>query len=153
MYLPASDMKILTIALVAVLLYLEACAPTAETGGGSQGGQIPTGDNSRTSLDWPGIYTGSLPCADCEGIQITLQIEHNLSYILRRKYIGKSDSVYASGGTFRWNEEGNKITLISPEKDPTHTTYFVGENTLTQLDANGEKIQGALGEKYILRKR
>src|SRR4249919_459651 len=92
--------------LILFFLAIAACAPPAKMDGGSQTGQIPKGDNSRTSLDWPGIYTGTLPCADCEGIQIHLRIEANLSYSLRIKYVGKSDSVYTSGGTFRWNDVG-----------------------------------------------
>jgi len=139
-------------AFISILVTVEACAPYAQADGGSQAAQIPKGDNSRTSLDWPGIYTGTLPCADCEGINVNLQIAANLSYTLRSKYLGKSDSVYTSGGTFRCHEEGNKLTLMPSDKAATQSTYFVGENTLTQLDANAQKITGALAEKYILRK-
>jgi heat shock protein HslJ len=146
-----NNMKRSTKPLLIFLLITLACAPTAKTQD-SQAIQIPKGDNSRTSLDWPGVYTGTLPCADCKGIQINLKIEANLSYSLRRKFIGKSDSVYTSGGTFSWNAEGNEITLAASGNATPRTSYFVGENTLTQLDANGEKIAGPLAEKYTLRK-
>jgi hypothetical protein len=40
----------------------------------------PAGDTSRTSLDWPGTYTGVLPCADCEGIETTITLSVDLTY-------------------------------------------------------------------------
>ncbi|MCU7548028.1 copper resistance protein NlpE N-terminal domain-containing protein [Chitinophagaceae bacterium LB-8] len=105
-------------------------------------------DNSRNSLDWDGIYRGVLPCADCQGIQTTVYLNKDLSYRLKLKYLGKSDSAHEYSGKFSWNNEGSTITLDGQEK----SSYFVGENTLTQLDKNGNKISGGLAGKYILSK-
>ena len=49
----------------------------------------------------------------------------------------------------QWNKEGNTITLEGEDKP---NQYFVGENTLTQLDIDGNKIKGEIEEDYILRK-
>jgi uncharacterized lipoprotein NlpE involved in copper resistance len=59
-----------------------------------------------------------MPCADCEGIQILLKLQEDLTYSIKSKYLGKSDSVFESGGTFSWNEGGTGITLnnIEPGK-------------------------------------
>lgn len=49
------------------------------------------------------------------------------------------------------NEAGNTITFDGLQNQPNQ--YFVGENTLTQLDMNGNKITGNLASNYILQKQ
>ena len=107
-------------------------------------------DNSKTSLDWDGIYRGVLPCTDCGGIKTTLTVSKNLSYRLKLKYLGKEESDTEYNGRFSWNTEGNTITLDNAGTMPVK--YWVGENTLTQLDKNGNKITGELSARYILSK-
>ena len=104
---------------------------------------------SKNSLDWDGIYRGVLPCADCPGIQKTIYLNKNGSYTLKVKYLGKQDSAKEYSGKFNWNEQGNTITL---NENNQATSYFVGENRLTQLDMSGNKITGDLAGKYILSK-
>ena len=48
--------------------------------------------NSRNSLDWDGIYSGILPCADCEGIKTDIQLHKDGTYRMARKYLGMGDS-------------------------------------------------------------
>jgi uncharacterized lipoprotein NlpE involved in copper resistance len=110
-----------------------------------------TADNSMNSLDWDGMYKGVTPCADCEGIETSLTLSKDNSYVLTTKYLGKSTKTKEMKGTFTWNTEGNTITLNAITDGPNQ--FFVGENQLTQLDLSGKKITGALAEKYILRKQ
>ena len=50
---------------------------------------------SDMSLDWAGVYEGVLPCADCDGIETTLELKKDHTYVATYKYIGKpSDSNY-----------------------------------------------------------
>lgn len=106
------------------------------------------GDNSMTSLDWAGTYEGILPCADCEGIKTVISINQDNTYVAKEIYEGKSDSLFESKGTFKWDEKGQKIILSDANRHP----YFVGENTLTHLDKDGNKITGVLAKRYILKK-
>lgn len=108
----------------------------------------PLADNSRTSVDWEGIYQGILPCADCKGIKTQLELKKDLSYVLETKYLGKKDSVFRTEGSFVWNDKGSIITLDGTNKQ----NYLVGENQLFHLDKKGNKISGDLSEKYILKK-
>jgi len=107
-----------------------------------------TGDNSMTSVDWPGTYQGILPCADCEGIKTQLVLNKDLSYLLKTSYIGRGDTVYQTKGTFKWDENGSKVTLGNSEKQ----IYQVGENKLFHLDKNGTRITGNLENNYIMEK-
>ena len=109
-----------------------------------------TGDTSRTSLDWAGIYKGELPCADCEGIATTLVLNTDSSYAMSETYSGKSDKARISKGNFDWNAQGNTITLAGMAPGTRSTQLLVGENRLIQLDIQGHKIVGALADKYEL---
>lgn len=111
---------------------------------------VTVGDNSRNSLDWAGTYTGMLPCADCEGIQTVIQLNNDSRYTMRTKYTGKTDDIRSVSGSFTWDKEGSVITLGDLGSAPA--SYKVGENTLTQLDKNGNVITGALAGNYILQK-
>jgi len=108
-------------------------------------------DNSRTSLDWPGVYEGILPCADCEGIKTTIQIDTNNTYQFTSIYLGKEKPLkQAKKGIFSWNESGSTIILDGITDGPNQ--YQVGENKLFQLDMQGQRITGNLSVKYELAK-
>lgn len=106
--------------------------------------------NSANSLDWNGTYQGIVPCASCEGIKTTLTLNQDFSYVLSTQYVGKSEEVFEVKGTFKWNKEGNTITLDGVKDAPNQ--FFVGENTLIQLDMSGNRITGDLADKYMLSK-
>lgn len=106
--------------------------------------------NARISLDYIGEYNGVLPCADCEGIETSLALTDESNYTLKTKYLGKGDdNVFEEKGTYTWNDAGNTIVFSDSDKP---NQYFVGENTLTQLDLEGNKISGNLADKYVLTK-
>lgn len=110
------------------------------------------GDNSANSLDWPGTYKGTLPCADCEGIETTITIGIDSVYTLTTKYLGKKNSAeVAKTGTFTWNKEGGAIRLDGITNAPNQ--YQVAENMLVQLDMQGKKITGDIAALYQLIKQ
>lgn len=109
-----------------------------------------TADNSANSLDWAGVYDGSLPCADCDALQTVVVLQKDKKYSIFKHYQGKGDKVFQEDSTFNWNTAGNTIRLEGVKDAPNQ--FFVGENTLTQLDTEGKKITGALADKYVLKK-
>lgn len=108
----------------------------------------PDSHTSQNALDWEGTYHGSLPCADCEAIKITVDLKNDLTYTIKEEYFGKTDAVFQSSGTFKWSVDGQKIHL----SDSTRNAFFVGENRLIQLDNAGNKITGDLASFYVLNK-
>ena len=104
--------------------------------------------NAKSSLDYIGTYKGNLPCADCETIETTISLKEN-SYTKETVYKGKSKEVFKETGNYSWNEAGNTITLLNSEAP---NQYFVGENVLFHLDANGKRIEGDLASNYQLSK-
>ncbi|MDH6313659.1 putative lipoprotein NlpE involved in copper resistance [Parabacteroides sp. PFB2-10] len=104
--------------------------------------------NSRNSLDYEGTYTGTMPCADCSGIEVEITLTGD-QYTRKRVYLGKEDNTFEDSGAYRWNDSGNIIILNDDSRDQ----YQVGENSLIALDEKGERITGDLADLYILRKQ
>jgi len=107
--------------------------------------------NSRNSLDYEGTYTGTMPCADCSGIEVELTLKGD-NYTLKTTYLGKEDkgqNVFTQNGQYTWNTAGSIITLDN-DKDQQ---YQVGENKLISLDQQGKRITGELADMYILMKK
>lgn len=112
---------------------------------------IPVGDNSQNSLDWMGVYSGTLPCADCEGIITTITLNNNMTYKRATTYQGRTVTPRIETGKFTWDKDGSSIQLLNADKSgPTH--YLVGENQLKQLDMDGKVITGNLADLYLLHK-
>ena len=107
--------------------------------------------NARNSVDYIGTYKGILPCVDCQGLDTELSVNENSTFNLKVKYQGKGEKIYLQKGHFTWNKKGNTIILTDVRNAPNQ--YFVGENTLTQLDIYGKKIKGSTAEEYILSKQ
>ncbi|WP_028771479.1 copper resistance protein NlpE [Shewanella waksmanii] len=109
----------------------------------------PVGDTSQNALDWNGTYQGTLPCASCEGIATTVQLNRDNSFTMSSQYLGEGDKVFSSEGKLFWLGRGNIIRLGEGESQPL---FLVGENQLFMLDRQGNRITGALAEHYRLEK-
>jgi copper homeostasis protein (lipoprotein) len=105
---------------------------------------------ARNSLDYLGRYKGKLPCADCAGIETSLELAEDFTYVMSRKYLGKNARAFESKGTFKWNDD--ETAIILDNKDGQPNMYFVGDHALVQLGAQGKKIEGKLADSYKLRK-
>lgn len=106
----------------------------------------PTVHNAQNALDWAGAYRGTLPCADCPGIETAVVLKPGGAYTKLIKYLGKSNEVLSRNGRFIWNAAGNTITLGGSEQ------YFVGENRLTLLARDGSRITGPNADRFVLSK-
>ncbi len=106
--------------------------------------------NARNSLDYIGMYSGDLPCDTCDGLTTAIELNEGFTYILTRKSKLNKSVREEFKGSFRWNEVGNAIILQHYPNDLN--TFLVGENTLVQLDKNGNLPVGTLSQKYILEK-
>jgi len=92
------------------------------------------------------LYTGTLPCADCEGIAYALVLKPDMTYEAKLTYRGKSAEPITQTGN--WKLEGNKVTLDKPAEGMNQ--FEVGDKKLTMLDLSGKKITGALADLYNL---
>lgn len=95
------------------------------------------------SLDWAGIYNGTLPCADCSGIKTTLTLNQNHTFELAQTYLeGKkaknSDTIT---GNFKW--VGTK-PVVELEAKSGAIYYMIGEGYAKKFDTNGNPIDSKL---------
>ena len=104
---------------------------------------------AKNSLDLAGLYTGTIPAADGEGINVRLQLNKDNTYELTYEYIGKPDNKFTNTGSFKWND-GDTINLGIAE---TPSYYKVAENKLIQLDMAGKRITGEFADMYVLTKQ
>jgi heat shock protein HslJ len=105
---------------------------------------------SRQSIDWPGVYKGIIPCADCGGIETVLTLLKDQTYTRTLTYVGKEGRPRCDKGTFDWDISGSVIILKA--EDGTVQHYQVGENILFHLDREGKRVTGDLRDKYVLKK-
>ena len=105
--------------------------------------------NSENSLDWPGDYSGTLPCGDCKGIKMDITINNDKTYSLSVQALGKEDHPHIFKGTFYW-DIGNNIITLDAEGD--HLKFKVQEGCLTKLDKFGNPEQGGPATAYTLSK-
>lgn len=145
------------LSVFAFALLLVSCAPkakqTEEATDVQTTAEAPTAPDMHTaqiSLDYAGTYKGTLPCADCEGIETELTLTDDGKYTLKMTYLGKEETSFEKSGTYSWKEDGSTIVLSDITDAPNQ--YFVGENRIFQLDMEGNRITGEIAEKYVLKK-
>jgi len=126
-----------------LLLSFLSCAKTS---------QNATSQNAKNSLDWAGIYTGVIPSASGMGINVKFTLNTDETYTVEYQYVGKSDDIFTSTGTFTWKPDGDTIILDSKGEVDFPSYYKLGENTLTHLDLDGNAITGELADDYVLKK-
>ena len=146
-----------TVLVVGVLLTISSCNDTSKTSASEPmteseaptKAEVPDMHTSQNSLDWAGTYTGTLPCADCPGIDATVVLHPDQTYEKTFVYQDRKDGTFNEKGKFTWNKEGNTITLDSKETP----SFRVKEGSIVMLDGDGKEITGALSDKYVLKKK
>lgn len=111
--------------------------------------QLKEEHNAKNSLDYIGTYTGKVPTASGEGMIVSITLSDS-TFVKNTEYVNKKNSKSEDKGKYTWNAAGNTVILEGVKDAPNQ--YFVGENTLTQLDMEGNKVVGDLAEQYVLKK-
>ncbi|PWW08893.1 envelope stress response activation lipoprotein NlpE [Mangrovibacter plantisponsor] len=86
-------------------------------------------------------YKGVLPCADCGGIETSLFLEKDGSWVMQQEYQGRGDgAVTASWGT--WARTANKLTLTATDGEKWY--FHPQGDSLVMLDKQGDSIHSSL---------
>ncbi|NML36292.1 copper resistance protein NlpE [Chitinophaga sp. G-6-1-13] len=120
------------------------------------GQQAGHADSTAVSPVWI-TYTGTLPCADCSGIQTTLSLEENgpdgeQSFKLKETYQGVAgkDQTFNSEGTYKVlhgdaEDKDAEIIQLNPDKDQNLQRYFRrAGDVLRQLDKDRQAVPSAM---------
>ena len=107
---------------------------------------------SRNALDWAGSYVGTLPCADCPGIDTTIAFTPEGGYTMGEIYQDSDSSAFATKGTWTVREDG-KTLLLDPEDKEEYDHWYevVSPTELRMLDREGKPIDSKLD--YSLRRK
>lgn len=107
--------------------------------------------DASTALRAMAIYSGKLPCADCEAIQADLQLshvqgEHKGNFILQTIYLGESGDAFETTGN--WGTEGvvgeaSEIVVLNIDR-PSEAMYFSrkSDGSLVMLGKDKQPIAG-----------
>lgn len=138
-------MKKLILVLACSALFMVSCKKETE----NKTNEETMNTTETVANTWEGEYEGTLPCADCEGIKVSLELAADYTFERETVYLGKESDEFDAEGSY--SIENGVLTLVDTEGEKE--MYELGENKLTLLDAEGNKNEGELAEYYILTKK
>ncbi len=118
-------------------------APAAPAPAAAPAATAPAGP--ATAIALPATFAGSLPCADCEGIDTTLTLEADYRYRLRSRYLGKApgEETFVEVGRFAISDAGTRLALHGGRDGPA-VFAIQGGGRLARLDVAGQAINSEL---------
>ncbi|MDY3317369.1 copper resistance protein NlpE [Riemerella anatipestifer] len=106
-------------------------------------------ENTTNKNETTTTYGGVFPCADCDGIKITLTLnQKDWSYDMISDYMGKEQ--IENNGTFTWDITKKFITLTDGEDADDQQIFYVSDKILFLVPAVGSKD---IKEDYQLTKK
>ncbi|MGH8073215.1 MAG: copper resistance protein NlpE [Lysobacter sp.] len=152
--------QLLALACLTVLA-VAACKPEpAETAAGQPASAeaapavadvVPSSEN--LSSDNPGFdmkgfagtFSGTLPCADCPGIDTTLVLNPDGTYDINEAYQDSESVVAKMDGTWTVEADDQQIRLDPNSKSEQDRLYAITSNDeITQLDLEGKPAESGL---------
>ena len=130
---------------VLILLVLAGALSASAQQNGSATAKAADMHTSQNSLDWAGTYEGILPCADCPGIKTRLTLNKDGTFERMTQYLDRKVAAETVGGSFRWQANGNAITL---DEHGEGQQFRVGEGRLILQYPGGES--GSPGPNMML---
>jgi len=138
------------LAYLPALLLLAACAPQdnapasapadVSTVAASQPAAEPAASAASTAAQsatqWSGRYYGVLPCASCEGIETTLILQEDGSYLLTETYKQRQPFTEKTDGRFTWRKPQEVFQL---DKAGGERLYQIGNPAPRRCGGRGAR--------------
>lgn len=119
-----------------------APAPAAEPA------PAPTAEAAPAAFDaaaFAGGFNGTLPCADCSGIDTRIVFKADGSYTVDETYQGKQDGAFKGDGNWTAEENGKRLRLDPNSKSDADRLFeVVSHEEIRQLDTEGKPIDSQL---------
>ena len=97
-----------------------------------------------------GTFSGTLPCADCAGIDTTIALKPDGTYTMHEVYQGKPGS-FDGDGTWTAEENGQRVRLDPNSKSEQDRVFAVkSSEEIESLDPEGKPL--ATGTPHALRR-
>ena len=108
-------------------------------------------DQSDPAFSMFGTYTGTLPCADCEGKDIALSIMEDGTYSLHYEYLDTDKGIIEECGTYNILKDSIIETITPSSGRKTYYVYVHGN--LIASDSLGNINEGEKAARYVLKKQ
>ncbi len=135
---------LVSILLVPSLLFLNACGTPA---GEKNTALEATVKDPELAREAAGVYAGTVPCADCPGIDYRVNIKPDFTFEARMVYQERSEEPTDLSGSYAFTEDG---ILVLEKQDPGMNYFKVEPAALVMLDLEGREITGDLADRYRL---
>lgn len=120
----------------------EAPAPTAPTQPAAGTESAPTAFDP---VAFAGTFSGTLPCADCPGIDTRLELLGDGNFKLTETYQERKGDPSVLDGSWTAEEEGKRVRLDPNSKSDQDRLYeIVSNDEIRQLDGEGKAIDSQL---------
>lgn len=96
----------------------------------------------------PSTFYGTIPCADCPGIEYLLHLDEN-RYTEFRWYIDRDSTPSEQTGT--WEQRSDTLFLYD-STDQNYQAFLMDEDRLTLLNREQNRVTGDLAAHYILQR-
>lgn len=99
----------------------------------------------KKTLNFSGVYKGTVPAADCPGIEVTFAAGEDGTFRITYDYLERDGSFGTQGRYTVW---GNTVIAAGDNAD---SVFFRKEaGSIRMLDRNMQPVTGALEDMYIL---
>lgn len=142
------------LALSGCMILFAACSgPSGESDVPVQDSTMAPADTTHILADWPGYYTDTLPCADCSGIETTLWVRSDSTFVLQQFYLGRDTARWGTIG--QWHVVNGLLTVgytgDKPEfyrytKEGLLTVDEMGQAFETKSDYSLDKLADEIGD-------
>jgi len=113
-------------------------APAADAIPSAQGAPFDT-------KAFAGTFTGTLPCADCPGIDTRLVLAADGTYTITESYQERSAPELKGDGTWTAEENNQRLRLDPNSKSDNDRLFAIlSNNEIRQLDMEGKPIESSL---------
>lgn len=132
---------------------------TASCGGGrSNNGQEADSLNAQTDsltaksdTAYCGTYRGTLPAADCPGINAVISIRPDSTYSLTFDYIERPDAHFEESGIYHLLGD-TLIQLVTPSSGAKSYYKIFSPSSIIMTDSLGVPPTGEMAKMYMLKK-
>lgn len=126
----------------------ESPAPAAEPAAATQPAPVADAPRPVAAFDakaFAGTFAGTLPCADCPGIDTRVVLAADGTYTITESYQERSAPELKGDGTWTVEEDNRRLRLDPNSKSDNDRLFAIlSQDEIRQLDLEGKPIDSAL---------
>lgn len=108
-------------------------------------------DTLENSEEFNGVFNGTIPCADCPGIETVLEFSPDHTFREHLTYLERNADFSAAG---QWKMQDSLIAVTYADSGAQQRYYKVlNDSTIVMLDGDRKEITGPIADHYLLRRK